>query len=60
MGPKSLHSLAIAISAAKKATEPQTAGKRVNFSLYLYLQAETALKIKNQFPNRETDFAKEC
>ena len=58
LGPKNLNFPAIAMSAGKKATELHTAGKRVNCSLYLHLQAKTALKIKIQFPNRESDCVK--
>ena len=58
LGLKSLYFPEIVLSAARNATESQTAGKRVNFNLCLCLQAKTALKIKNQFPNRETDFSK--
>ena len=60
LGPKNLKLLAIVLFAARKDTSLQIAGKAVNFSLYLCLQAKTAQNIKNQFPNRETDLAKEC
>ena len=43
---------------ARKATELQIAGKRVNCSLCLCLQAKATKKMKNQFLNRETDFEK--
>ena len=56
---KNLNLLVIVLPVARKATEPQTVGKRVNCSLCLHLQAKTPLKLKNQFPNRVTDFAKE-
>ena len=52
--------LAIALSVARKATEPQTAGEKVNYSLCFHLQAKTALKMKSKLPNRETDHAKGC
>ena len=45
LGLKNLHLPAIVLSAARNATELQTAGKGVNFSLGLHLQAKTALKI---------------
>ena len=57
---KNLLSLVIALSAVRKATELQTAGKNVSYSLCLRLQVKTAQKIKNQFPNRETDHEKGC
>ena len=60
LGLKNLNLLVIVLSVAIKATGQQTVGKRVNCSLCLCLQAKTALKMKNQFPNKETDFAKEC
>ena len=60
LGLKNLNLPAIVLSAARKATEPQTAGIRVICSLCLCFQAKTTQKKKNQFPNRETDFAKEC
>ena len=59
LGLKNLSLLAIAMSKARKATKPQSAGNGVNYSLCLYLQAKATLEITNQFPNRETDFAKE-
>ena len=58
LGPKNLCLLALALSVARKVTELQTAGKKVNCSLCLCLQAKTALKMKNQFPNRETELCK--
>ena len=60
LGLKNLNLPEITMSAAQKATEPRTAGKGVNCSLCLYLQAKTALEITNRFSNRETYFAKEC
>ena len=60
LGLKNLCLPALALSAARKATEPQTAGRKVNCSLCLHLQAKTAPKMRSQFPNRETDYAKGC
>ena len=60
LGPKSFFLLALASSVARKATEPQTAGRGVNCSLCMHLQAKAAVKVKIQFPNRETDDAKGC
>ena len=59
LGLKNSSFLEIAMVVARKATEPQTAGKGVNCSLCLHLQAKTALEMTNQFPNKEIDFAKE-
>ena len=58
LGLKNLCLPALALSVAKKATEPQTAGRKVNCSLCLHLQAKPAPKMRSQFPNRETDHAK--
>ena len=60
LGLKSLNFLAIALFVVRKATEQQTASKRVHCSLWLCLLAKTALKMKNQFLNWETDSEKEC
>ena len=60
LGLKSLNLPAIVLSVARKATELQTASNGVTCSLCLHLQAKIAQKMKKQFPNRETDFAKEC
>ena len=60
LGLKNLHFLALALSEAKKTTELQTAGRKVNCSLCLCLQAKTALKIRSQFPSREIGYTKGC
>ena len=60
LGPKYLLLPALVLSAARKATEPQTASKGVNCSLCLHLQAKTVQKMKNKFPNMETDSEKGC
>ena len=60
VGLKNTSLPAIAMSVARKATKLQTAGKRVNYSLCLHLQAKIALEMTTQFPNRETVFTKEC
>ena len=58
LGLKNLNLLEIILSAARGATGPHTVGNKVNCSLCLHLQAKTAQKKTNQFPNRETDFSK--
>ena len=60
LGLKSLNLLEIVLSVPKKATKLQNTGKRVSYSLCLHLKAKNELKIKNQFPNMEIDFEKEC
>ena len=58
LGPKNVLLPAFALFAARKVTKLQTAGKKVNCSLCLRLQAKTAQKMENQFSNREIDYAK--
>ena len=60
LGLKNLCLASLALFVARKAIELQTAGIKVNCSLHLRLQAKTALKMRSQFPNRETDYAKGC
>ena len=58
LGLKNLHLPILALSAARKATELQTADRKVSCSLCLHLQAKTAPKMRSQFPNWEIDYAK--
>ena len=60
LGQKNLNLLVVVLSVEKKATQLQSVGKGVNCNLSLHVQAKTALKMKNHFPNRAINFAKKC